>query len=52
MAYQGDRWVQVGLTSFGGSQECNRARMPSVYTKVSAFIDWINNIIAQDGEAQ
>nr|XP_027234150.1 trypsin-1-like [Penaeus vannamei] len=34
------RWVQVGLVSYG--VECARPEYPNVYTRVSAYIDWIS----------
>ncbi|XP_073978745.1 venom protease-like isoform X3 [Rhodnius prolixus] len=35
--------VQVGVTSFG--KECGLANSPGVYTKVSNYIPWIENIV-------
>jgi len=32
-------WIQIGITSFG-STYCGKGR-PGVYTRVSAYIDWI-----------
>nr|XP_027234149.1 transmembrane protease serine 9-like [Penaeus vannamei] len=34
------RWAQVALTSYG--IECARPQYPGVYTKVSAYVDWIS----------
>ncbi|XP_051736358.1 complement factor D-like [Ctenopharyngodon idella] len=34
----------VGVTSFGGHL-CNSHNSPNVYTKISAYINWINNVI-------
>ncbi|KAM4794898.1 chymotrypsin-like elastase family member 1 [Rhinophrynus dorsalis] len=34
-----------GITSFGSSLGCNTYQKPSVFTRVSAYIAWINNII-------
>ncbi|XP_042891817.1 trypsin-like [Penaeus japonicus] len=34
------RWAQVAITSYG--IECARPSYPSVYTKVSAYMDWIS----------
>ncbi|XP_042874674.1 clotting factor B-like [Penaeus japonicus] len=33
------RWVQVGINSYG--IECARPQYPSVYMRVSAYVDWI-----------
>ncbi|XP_048020030.1 granzyme B(G,H)-like [Megalobrama amblycephala] len=34
----------VGITSFG-DHHCNSPDGPNVYTKISAYINWINNVI-------
>ncbi|XP_067270915.1 complement factor D-like [Pseudorasbora parva] len=31
----------VGVTSFGSSRQCNSARLPNVYTKISTYLHWI-----------
>lgn len=33
-----------GVTSFVSSQGCNVARKPTVFTRVSAYISWMNNV--------
>ncbi|KAF5913919.1 hypothetical protein HPG69_011950, partial [Diceros bicornis minor] len=40
-ADDGSREVH-GIVSFGSSRNCNVYKKPSVYTRVSAYIDWIN----------
>ncbi|XP_017725007.1 PREDICTED: chymotrypsin-C isoform X3 [Rhinopithecus bieti] len=35
-------WEVFGIVSFGSSQGCNTLKKPVVYTRVSAYIDWIN----------
>ena len=39
VCFLNNRWVQVGLTSFG--RGCGLPRKPGVYTKVSRFINWV-----------
>ncbi|KAM6174127.1 chymotrypsin-like elastase family member 2A [Erethizon dorsatum] len=40
------RWQVHGVVSFGSSLGCNYYRKPSVFTRVSEFIDWIDEVIA------
>uniref|UniRef100_A0A672NSJ6 trypsin n=1 Tax=Sinocyclocheilus grahami TaxID=75366 RepID=A0A672NSJ6_SINGR len=35
----------VGVTSFGDPDLCNSPELPEVYTKISAFLQWIKSII-------
>uniref|UniRef100_A0ABK0LKT9 Chymotrypsin-like elastase family member 1 n=1 Tax=Rattus norvegicus TaxID=10116 RepID=A0ABK0LKT9_RAT len=35
-----------GVTSFVSSMGCNVSRKPTVFTRVSAYISWMNNVIA------
>ncbi|XP_023615452.1 chymotrypsin-like elastase family member 1 isoform X4 [Myotis lucifugus] len=37
-----------GVTSFVSSQGCNVSRKPTVFTRVSAYISWMNNVIANN----
>ncbi|KAK7126844.1 hypothetical protein R3I94_018130 [Phoxinus phoxinus] len=37
----------VGVASFGDPNLCNSSTLPEVYTKISAFLQWIKNIIEQ-----
>uniref|UniRef100_G1TXQ2 Peptidase S1 domain-containing protein n=1 Tax=Oryctolagus cuniculus TaxID=9986 RepID=G1TXQ2_RABIT len=39
-------WQVHGVTSFASSRGCNTERKPTVFTRVSAFIDWIEETIA------
>jgi secreted trypsin-like serine protease len=41
------QWVVAGVTSFGSPTSCTAGSnfMPNVYTRVSAYLDWINSII-------
>ncbi|KAJ1157455.1 hypothetical protein NDU88_010167 [Pleurodeles waltl] len=47
---QGDdgAWDVHGVVSFGSGLSCNYAKKPTVFTRVSAFIDWINDKIASN----
>ncbi|XP_043917901.1 chymotrypsin-like elastase family member 2A isoform X1 [Protopterus annectens] len=44
----GDAWEVHGIVSFGSSMGCNYIRKPTVFTRVSAYIDWINEKIASN----
>uniref|UniRef100_A0A8C1QE14 Si:dkey-21e2.3 n=1 Tax=Cyprinus carpio TaxID=7962 RepID=A0A8C1QE14_CYPCA len=35
----------VGVTSFGDPDRCNSLKLPEVYTKISAYLSWIKDII-------
>nr|XP_051714170.1 chymotrypsin-like elastase family member 3B [Oryctolagus cuniculus] len=39
------KWEVYGVVSFGSSLGCNTLKKPTVFTRVSAFIDWIIGII-------
>ncbi|XP_073699753.1 granzyme-like protein 2 [Garra rufa] len=36
----------VGITSFAGRNVCNSRERPEVYTKISAYLEWIHSTIA------
>ncbi|KAM5336058.1 chymotrypsin-like elastase family member 1 [Glossophaga mutica] len=42
------QYVVHGVTSFVSSQGCNAAKKPTVFTRVSAYISWINNVIGRN----
>ncbi|XP_074874122.1 chymotrypsin-like elastase family member 2A [Carettochelys insculpta] len=42
------RWEVHGVVSFGSSLGCNYYRKPSVFTRVSAFNDWIATVMANN----
>ncbi|XP_062396187.1 chymotrypsin-like elastase family member 2A [Sardina pilchardus] len=39
-------WEVHGIVSFG-APSCNQVQRPSVFTRVSAYVSWINNIMSQ-----
>ncbi|XP_056364294.1 chymotrypsin-C-like [Oenanthe melanoleuca] len=39
-------WEVDGIVSFGSGLSCNLAKKPTVFTRVSAYIDWINEKIS------
>jgi secreted trypsin-like serine protease len=41
-----DRWVQIGVVSWGDG--CARPNRPGIYTRVSAFADWIRSNVGRD----
>ncbi|XP_031516408.1 chymotrypsin-like elastase family member 2A [Papio anubis] len=42
------RWEVHGIVSFGFRFSCNFYHKPSVFTRVSNYIDWINSVIANN----
>uniref|UniRef100_A0A8U7P387 Peptidase S1 domain-containing protein n=1 Tax=Corvus moneduloides TaxID=1196302 RepID=A0A8U7P387_CORMO len=41
-------WEVEGIVSFGSGLSCNMIRKPTVFTRVSAYIDWINELALGD----
>ncbi|NXD18111.1 CTRC protein, partial [Nothocercus nigrocapillus] len=40
-------WEVEGIVSFGSALGCNTLRKPTVFTRVSAYIDWIEEVGAR-----
>ncbi|XP_034609551.1 chymotrypsin-C-like [Trachemys scripta elegans] len=43
--YGANAWEVHGIVSFGSGLSCNTRKKPTVFTRVSAYIDWINEKI-------
>ncbi|XP_006642065.2 chymotrypsin-like elastase family member 2A [Lepisosteus oculatus] len=41
-------WEVHGIVSFGSGLGCNYPKKPTVFTRVSAYIDWINNAMVNN----
>uniref|UniRef100_A0A3Q1GSH9 pancreatic elastase II n=1 Tax=Acanthochromis polyacanthus TaxID=80966 RepID=A0A3Q1GSH9_9TELE len=41
-------WGVHGVVSFGSSLSCNYEQLPSVFTRVSAYMSWINNVMTKN----
>uniref|UniRef100_A0A4W4E375 Peptidase S1 domain-containing protein n=1 Tax=Electrophorus electricus TaxID=8005 RepID=A0A4W4E375_ELEEL len=39
------RWYLQGITSFVSSRTCNELKKPTVFTRVSAFNDWLEEVM-------
>lgn len=37
-------WEVHGIVSFGSGLSCNYAKKPTVFTRVSSYMDWINSV--------
>ncbi|XP_067370415.1 chymotrypsin-like elastase family member 3B isoform X1 [Channa argus] len=44
---QDGRWYIQGVTSFVSSRVCNEVKKPTVFTRVSAFTDWLSEVMLQ-----
>ncbi|KYO24524.1 chymotrypsin-C-like [Alligator mississippiensis] len=44
----GNTWEVHGIASFVSGLGCNTAKKPTVFTRVSAFIDWIHKQMAEN----
>ncbi|MED6252871.1 hypothetical protein ATANTOWER_018393, partial [Ataeniobius toweri] len=42
---QDGRWYIQGVTSFVSSTVCNEVKKPTVFTRISAFTEWLNEVI-------
>lgn len=42
--HHGDVWQVFGIVSFGSAEGCNTLNKPTVFTRVSAYIDWIHTV--------
>uniref|UniRef100_A0A673C046 Peptidase S1 domain-containing protein n=1 Tax=Sphaeramia orbicularis TaxID=375764 RepID=A0A673C046_9TELE len=41
---QDGRWYVQGVTSFVSSRTCNEVKKPTVFTRTSAFTDWLSEV--------
>ena len=41
---QDGRWYIQGVTSFVSSRVCNEVKKPTVFTRTSAFTDWLSDV--------
>ncbi|XP_071416737.1 elastase-1-like [Pithys albifrons albifrons] len=47
--YRDDHWEVHGIVSFGLVPYCNTYKMPTVFTRVSAYVDWIYSTMENNG---
>jgi len=46
---EGDRWVLYGAVSWG-SRQCAESNKPTIYNRVSAYINWVNETISANSD--
>ena len=46
--WTGRYWEQVGIVSHGDG--CGKPNTPGIYTRLSAYYDWISDIMSADNE--
>lgn len=39
-----NRWYVQGVTSFVSSRSCNEVKKPTVFTRTSAFTEWLSDV--------
>ncbi|XP_066048893.1 elastase-1-like [Chamaea fasciata] len=47
--YREDHWEVHGIVSFGLAPYCNTYQKPTVFTRVSAYVDWIYSTMEKNG---
>ncbi|XP_063277221.1 chymotrypsin-C-like [Prinia subflava] len=47
--YRDDHWEVHGIVSFGLVPYCNTYQKPTVFTRVSAYVDWIYSTMENNG---
>jgi len=50
VCHDGERWIEYGLVSFGPGRGCAAENRPTVYARVSAYINWINKMISENSD--
>ena len=47
---EGDHWILYGIVSWGSRYGCAAANGPTVYARVSAYLDWISKTIDENSD--